>query len=83
VANVFSIFLDRPVLDRTGLKGKFDFKMEYDQNTDVPALPLPGAELTGSALFTAFQEQAGLKLQPTKGPVEVLVIDHAEKPSEN
>ncbi|HEY6346707.1 MAG TPA: M56 family metallopeptidase [Bryobacteraceae bacterium] len=83
VANVFSMFLDRPVVDRTGLKGKFDFKMEFDQNPDVPALALPGAELGGPALFTAFQEQAGLKLQPTKGPVEVLVIDHAEKPSEN
>jgi bla regulator protein blaR1 len=83
VANVFSMFLDRPVVDRTDLKGKFDFKMEYQQNTDIPALALPGAELAGPALFTAFQEQAGLKLQPTKGPVEVLVIDHANKPSEN
>jgi bla regulator protein blaR1 len=83
VANVFSIFFDRPVLDRTGLKGKFDFEIEYEQNKDVPALALPGAELVGPALFTAFQEQAGLKLQPTKGPVEVLVIDHADRPSEN
>jgi bla regulator protein blaR1 len=83
VANVFSMFMDRPVVDRTGLKGKFDFKMEYDENTDIPALALPGADLVGPALFTAFREQAGLKLQATKGPVEVLVIDHAEKPSEN
>jgi bla regulator protein blaR1 len=83
VADIFSIFMDRPVLDRTGLKGKFDFKMEYEPNPDVPALALPGGELVGPALFTAFQEQAGLKLQPTKGPVEILVIDRAEKPSEN
>jgi uncharacterized protein (TIGR03435 family) len=81
LADTFAIFLGRPVVDRTGLKGDFDFTMVYE--TDPDASNLPGSELAGPALFTAFQEQAGLKLESTKGTVEVLVIDHAEKPSEN
>jgi uncharacterized protein (TIGR03435 family) len=81
VADTFAIFLGRPVLDRTGLRGEFDFTMEYE--TDPDAANLPGAEVVGPALFTALQEQAGLRLESTKGTVEVLVIDHAEKPSEN
>src|SRR5215471_8740280 len=78
VADVFSQMFNRPVLDRTGLKGKFDLTMEYEGNSDQPG---PFTELTGPGLFTAFQEQAGLKLEPTKGSVDVLVIDHAERPS--
>jgi len=81
MADTFATFLGRPVLDRTGLKGDFDFTMEYE--TDPDADNLPGSELVGPALFTALQEQAGLKMESTKGTVEVLVIDHAEKPSEN
>src|SRR5262249_26405797 len=81
VADTISVFVGRPILDRTGLKGEYDFTMEYAMDPDASGLP--GAELAGPALFTALQEQAGLKLQSTKAAVEVLVIDHAEKPSEN
>jgi uncharacterized protein (TIGR03435 family) len=63
-----------PVLDQTGLKGAFDFKFEYAADLSESA--------AGSSLFTAIQ-QLGLKLAPTRGPVPHLVIDHAEKPSEN
>ena len=80
VADVFSQLFNRPVLDRTGLKGKFDLTMEYEGNAEQAG---PFTELTGPGLFTAFQEQAGLKLESTKGSVEVLVIDHVERPSEN
>ncbi len=75
----------RPVLDRTGLNGKFDFAMEYESEPDAPRISdLPeGSQLTGPAFFTALQQQVGLKLESTKGPVDVLVIDHAEQPSEN
>jgi len=64
----------RPVLDRTGLKGEYDFKLDYaiDNNPD-----------TGPSIFSALQEQLGLKLETAKGPVEVLIIDKAEKPSAN
>ena len=68
--------LDRPVLDRTGFSGSFDFRLEW-----APANPKP--EDARASLFVAVQEQLGLKLEPQKAPVEVLVIDHAEQPSGN
>jgi uncharacterized protein (TIGR03435 family) len=80
VADLYSKFMDRPVIDRTGLKAKYNFTMEYEADTDAPG---PFARLSGPALFKAFEAQAGLKLEATKAPVEVLVIDHAEKPSAN
>jgi uncharacterized protein (TIGR03435 family) len=70
--------VDRPVVDQTGLKGRYDFKLQWTvdeaQATDADAPP---------GLFTAIQEQIGLKLDPAKAPVDVLVIDHVEKPSPN
>jgi len=65
---------ERPVLDRTELKGEYDFKLDYaiDNNPE-----------TGPSIFSALQEQLGLKLEAAKGPVEILVVDKAEKPSAN
>ena len=65
--------LGRIVLDKTGLRGKYDFTLQWT------AAPPPDSN---SALFTAIQEQLGLELEAQKGPVEVLVIDHVEKPVE-
>jgi uncharacterized protein (TIGR03435 family) len=69
---------DRPVLDRTGLTGEFTFEAKFapvDNN---------GVNNTSSpSIFTALQEQLGLKLEAADAPLEVLVIDHAEKPREN
>jgi uncharacterized protein (TIGR03435 family) len=64
---------DRPVVDMTGLKGSYDVALDWVDagQTDKPSL------------FTAVSEQLGLKLEAQKAPVEILVIDHAEKPSEN
>jgi uncharacterized protein (TIGR03435 family) len=76
--------LDRPVFDRTGLTGEFDLHLKWA--AEVPAsAPGPGNidDPTGLSIFTALKEQLGLKLESAKGPVEVLVIDHVEKPSEN
>jgi uncharacterized protein (TIGR03435 family) len=85
--------LDRPVVDRTGLSGTFDFTLDWTPEpsqfggrggrvlgqapptTDDPAAP--------PDLFTAMAQQLGLKLEAIKAPVDVLVIDHVEKPSEN
>jgi uncharacterized protein (TIGR03435 family) len=72
--------LGRPVIDRTGLKGRYELTLNWTED-DVPS-PVPGAS-NGPSLFTAIQEQLGLKLIATKGPVPILVIDHAERPSEN
>jgi len=77
----------RPVIDKTGIKGMFDFHLEFafDESAVGPAAD-PGAapsEPAGPSIFTAIQEQLGLKLDSAKGPGEFLVIDHAERPSEN
>ena len=80
--------LDRPVLDRTALQGRFDFTLNWTPDESqfrglgatVPP-PSPDAKLPG--LFTAIQEQLGLKLDSVNAPVEVVVIDKVEKPSEN
>jgi uncharacterized protein (TIGR03435 family) len=75
--------LDRPVVDNTGLTGTFDIKLSFTRDDpQAPSMaPLPdGAAPT---IFEALQQQLGLKLAPTKAPIEVLVIDHAEKPSDN
>jgi uncharacterized protein (TIGR03435 family) len=67
-------------MDRTGLKGRYALTLNWTED-DVP---LSSANvLNGPSLFTAIQEQLGLKLEATKGAVPVLVIDHAERPSEN
>jgi len=80
LADLYSKFMDRPVLDRTGYKDRFDLMMDYEANTDAPG---PFSAVTGPGLFRAFQDQAGLKLEATRDLVEILVIDHAEHPSEN
>ncbi len=80
LADVYSNVMGRPVVDQTGLKDRYDFTVNYESNSDAPG---PFTELNGPGLFRAFEDQAGLKLEATRSPVEILVIDHAEKPSEN
>lgn len=64
--------LSRPVVDKTGLDGVFDFTLQWTTDPEGPSI------------FAALQEQLGLKLEAKKGPVEVLVVDHAEKvPTDN
>jgi uncharacterized protein (TIGR03435 family) len=76
------------VIDKTGLTGNYDVELTWapDQGSD-PMFKATGGDpppdSTGPSLFTALQEQLGLKLQSTKGPVETLVVDHIETPSEN
>lgn len=72
-------YLDRPVIDKTGLTGKYDYHLEFSD----AGQPAPSADALGPSVLTAFQDQLGLKLTAGTGPVEVLVIDHVEKPSEN
>jgi uncharacterized protein (TIGR03435 family) len=82
--------VNRVVVDRTGLAGNFDLDLEWmpDQfQGPGPLGPLPGAqpptstETSGPSIYTAVQEQLGLKLESTTGPVDVLVIDHLEPPT--
>lgn len=83
-----STALDRPVLDRTGLTGRFDFSLNWTPDeTQFGGLgvrvPPPSDTATAPDLFTAIQDQLGLKLESQKAPVDVLVVDHVEKPSDN
>jgi uncharacterized protein (TIGR03435 family) len=79
-AGYLSQRLDRPVLDRTGLSGGFEFTLDWSADDSADA---NGASL-GPSIFTAVQEQLGLKLSATKGPVETIVVDRADKlPTEN
>ena len=80
-ARPFSV--DRPVLDKTGINGLFDFTMKLADNDGELKRTLEGME-RGASDFALFLGQIGLTLQSQKGPVEILVIDHAEKaPIEN
>jgi uncharacterized protein (TIGR03435 family) len=83
-----SAVLDRPVVDHTDLAGKYDFTLTWTpdefQFAGLGVKPQPTADADAAPdLFTAMQQQLGLKLESTKAQVEVLVIDHAEKPSAN
>lgn len=73
--------LHLPVVDRTGLRGGFDFTLNYVPGEE--SLEANSNRPSGPSLFTALQEQLGLKLKPGKGPVTVYVIDHVERPSAN
>lgn len=83
-------FVGRPILDKTGLAGNYDFKLQWSKDDNQLASagvpngqpPLP-TDPNGPNVFTALQEQLGLKLESGKGPVEVIVIDHIERPSGN
>jgi len=76
-----------PVIDQTGIKGSFDFSMDWAPEEHSPGRP--GAEPaalsgpSGPSFLSALREQLGLKLEAGKGPVEVLIVDHAERPSAN
>src|SRR5262249_49174574 len=69
---------DRPVIDKTGLTGKYDIRLEATPEFRINNNPQPD----DLSIFNAIQQQLGLKLEPQKVPIEVLVVDHVEKPSE-
>jgi len=90
IADLLAGQLDRPVVDMTELKGLYDFKLEFTPEQRQGIAPPPDAaerpspDAAGPTIFTALQEQAGLRLQSQKVPVDVVVIDHVEKvPTEN
>jgi uncharacterized protein (TIGR03435 family) len=83
-ANNLSGQVQRVVVDRTGLSGGWDFEITYAPEQPInppPGVEFPAADPNAPSLFTAIQEQLGLKLQSTKGPVEVLVVDRVERPT--
>jgi len=91
LATVLPRVLGRPVLDRTGLTEMYKFKMEWTEDANLAArmkdealgAPESNPDLSGQSIFSAIQNQLGLKLESGKGPVETLVIERLEKPSAN
>jgi uncharacterized protein (TIGR03435 family) len=91
LANALGVLLQRTVVNRTGLTGNYDAKMTFapEQLPGAPPMPPPGApggpliDPNAPSIFTALQEQLGLKLDSTRGPVQVLVVDRAEMPVED
>ena len=86
IVPLLSQLTGRPVVDRTGLTGTYDLQLTFtpDQLPPGPAPPgAPPIDTNGPSLFTALQEQLGLKLDSQKGPLEVLVIDRMERPTDN
>jgi uncharacterized protein (TIGR03435 family) len=93
LARVLSQQLGRTVVDKTGLTGTYDYTLQWTPDDAPPPGPggvdggpprsESGSEAAGPSLFTAVQEQLGLKLQSEKGPADVIVIDHIDLPSEN
>jgi uncharacterized protein (TIGR03435 family) len=89
LASSLSRITGRIVVDKTGMTGTFRIHLTFVPDDTMNQLPGPAIDpggtpaLDGPSLFDAVQEQLGLKLESTKGPVEVLVVDHAEKPSAN
>ena len=69
--------VDRPVVDHTGLAGMFGFTLMFSSFDTVPHVS------NNPSIFTALREQLGLKLEPARGPVELLVIDSVERPAPN
>ena len=90
LAMSLSSLVNRVVLDRTGLSGDFDVDFKYTPE-QLPPEPLrgpdgaalPPIDPNGPSIFTALQEELGLKLESQRGPVDVLVVDHAEHPTED
>jgi uncharacterized protein (TIGR03435 family) len=85
LVRALSMMLGRRVLDKTGFMAPFDLQLDFVPDEATPALPPPppGSGISGVSIAQALQEQLGLRLEPTKGPVEVIVVDQAERPSAN
>jgi len=92
VTTSLSQTLQRTVVDKTGYTATFDVHVEWTADQSTPGLMAPGLappgpaapdDPNGRSIFTAIQEQLGLKLESARAPVEILVIDRLERPSEN
>ncbi len=82
LAWLLSFYLDRPIIDRTGLKGTYDFTLSWTPELSA-GLPDTSVDSPAPGIVEALQKQLGLKVEPQRAPVEILVIDHVEKPGDN
>jgi uncharacterized protein (TIGR03435 family) len=90
-AEALSMALGKIVVDQTGIEGQYDVSFQWTPDASEPRMsksgeplpPLPADTVPGPSIFTALQEKLGLRLESRKVPVEVIVIEHANRPSEN
>lgn len=82
IALILSGPTGRMVLDKTGLSGSYDFSLDWENEAPVSGDSSPEAT-SGASIYTAVEEQLGLKLEPARGPVPVMVVDSVERPTEN
>jgi uncharacterized protein (TIGR03435 family) len=78
LASVLTQYVGRPVVDRTGLTGNYDYKLKYADDPDPEATVSEGA-----SIFTALQEQLGLKLESARVPIDTIVVERVSRPSAN
>jgi bla regulator protein BlaR1 len=85
LVRMLSMLLGRSVLDKTGFTALFDVQLDFVPDETTPAMPPPppGSGISDVSIAQALQQQLGLRLESTKGPVEVIVVDQAERPSAN
>jgi uncharacterized protein (TIGR03435 family) len=87
LVNQLSLQLGQQVVDQTGLTGTYQYTLQFSPQGGLGGMPPPGADAASdsntASIFTALQEQVGLKLESVKGPVDTITIDHIEEPSEN
>jgi len=78
LVQLLDVYVDHPLVDKTGLSGTFDFEFEF-----LPPTAPPDAAGDAPSLAAALRDRLGLRLEKTTGPVETVVIEHAERPTEN
>jgi len=85
LVRMLSMLLGRSVIDNTGFTGLFDLQLDFVPDDTTPAMPPPppGSYTSGLSIAQALQQQLGLRLESGKGPVQVIVVDRAERPSAN
>jgi bla regulator protein blaR1 len=78
-------WVEQTVVDQTGLTGNFDYTLEWTKELPPSTSPEtePPPEPLGTSFFRALKDQLGMKLEPAKLPVQILIVDHVERPSEN
>ncbi|HEY6466535.1 MAG TPA: TIGR03435 family protein, partial [Candidatus Acidoferrales bacterium] len=84
LVNALSLRFGQPVVDQTGLKGTYQYTLRFSESSLAAANQLPAdSNPDAPSIFTALQDQLGLKLEPTKGPIDMITIDHIEEPTPN
>ena len=85
LVRTLSMLLGRSVIDNTGFTELFDLQLDFVPDDTTPPMPPPPPDsgLSGVSIAQALEQQLGLRLESIKGPVQVIVVDHAERPSAN